>query len=98
MFLPDQIEHLRPLLLPFLHSLLHGDDDGVGLVVRAVLGTLLGGSWQDYNVSIAICYFLLRKIYFYWQSNISKDCVTNYALKLNWVPRMECIITRYYRM
>ena len=44
MFLPDQIEHLRPLLLPFLHSLLHGDDDGVGLVVRAVLGTLLGGS------------------------------------------------------
>ena len=44
------------------------------------------------------CYLMLRKIYFYWQSNISKDCVTNYALKLNWVPRMECIITRYYRM
>jgi hypothetical protein len=38
---PDQLKELWPIALPLLHPLLHGDYDGVGLVIRAVLGTLL---------------------------------------------------------
>ena len=40
---PNEIEHLGPLSLSLLHALLHGDDDGVGLVISAVLGALLRG-------------------------------------------------------
>lgn len=42
--LPRQLEDFRPVVHPGLHSLLHGDDDRVGLVVGAVLGALLGGT------------------------------------------------------
>ena len=43
---PYEIEHLWSLSLPLLHALLHGDDDSVGLVVRPVLGALLGSPWK----------------------------------------------------
>ena len=42
--LPCQLEDFWPVANPGLHPLLHGDDDGVGLVVGAVLGALLGGT------------------------------------------------------
>ena len=42
--LPCQLEDFGPVANPGLHSLLHGDDDGVGLVVGTVLGALLGGT------------------------------------------------------
>ena len=45
--LPDQIKDLGLLLLPVLHPLLHGDDDGVGLVIRSVLGAFLCRSWNN---------------------------------------------------
>ena len=41
--LPCELEYFWPVADPGLHPLLHGDDDGVGLVVGAVLGALLGG-------------------------------------------------------
>lgn len=42
--LPCQLEDFGPVVNPGLHPLFHGDDDGVGLVVCAVLGALLGGT------------------------------------------------------
>ena len=41
--LPCELKYFGPVADPGLHPLLHSDDDGVGFVVGAVLGALLGG-------------------------------------------------------
>lgn len=37
----DHLEHFWTVLLPYLHALLHGHDDVLGLVLRPVLRALL---------------------------------------------------------
>ncbi len=44
MYVPDEFEYLWVVGNPRLHPFFHGHDDGVGFVVCAVLGALLGGA------------------------------------------------------
>lgn len=41
----DHFEDLGTVLLPYLHALLHGHDDILGLVLGSMLGALLHGPW-----------------------------------------------------
>ena len=53
-YIPDQFEYLRALALPLLHAVLHGGDDVVGLVLRAVFGGLFRRPWGALEVFLMV--------------------------------------------
>lgn len=85
---PDQLEDLRLLPFPLLHSLFHGCDDAVRFILRPVLRALLSRSWENetsagWGFYLERCLAMLKRIE-------GSSCKINRRAERKMVPVKKC--------